>query len=386
MIYNCLDFWNKRRKEMRKKIVSALLCGVMALGSLTACNAENAQKVKELVKNTDVSGLESVEKEIVNSVTGAGVVPTKDRSGNDIKVPSEVKSIISLSPSTTRVLIDLGLALKIVAVDTNSMTYKDYLPSGVKTFDMMNPDNEAIAALKPDLVFTSGMSSVGGASPFKPLVDAGICVADIPSSASIADIGEDIKFIGNCTGKGIEAAALVTAMDASFKLISAACDKIPAEKHKTVLFMMSIPTSDMPTIYTFGSGTYMDEMLTKIGAKNVCGDQKSWVSISIEDAVKMNPDVILTNVDYVEDPVKEIKALKGWENVKAVKNNEVYKVDANLSMQPNNHIVDAALEWVKDIYPDIFSDLSKSIEQALKDTVEKIKGIAGTSETTKAAA
>ena len=40
---------------MRKKIVSALLCGVMALGCLTACNAENAQKVKELVKNTDVS-------------------------------------------------------------------------------------------------------------------------------------------------------------------------------------------------------------------------------------------------------------------------------------------------------------------------------------------
>ena len=214
-----------------------MLCGVMALGCFTACNAENAQKVKELVKNTDVSGLESVEKEIVSSVTGAGVVPTKDRSGNDIKVPSEVKSIVSLAPSTTRVLIDLGLALKIVAVDTNSMAYKDYLPSGVKTFDMMNPDNEAIAALKPDLVFTSGMSSVGGTSPFKSLVDAGICVADIPSSASIADIAEDLKFIGNCTGKGIEAAALATAMDASFKLMSKACESIPAEKKKTVLFM-----------------------------------------------------------------------------------------------------------------------------------------------------
>ena len=367
---------------MRKKIVSALLCGVMTLGCLTACNAENAQKVKELVKNTDVSGLESIEKEIVNSVTGAGVVPTKDRSGNDIKVPAEVKSIVSLAPSTTRILIDLGLALKIVAVDTNSMSYKDYLPSGVKTFDMMNPDNEAIAALKPDLVFTSGMSSVGGASPFKSLVDAGICVADIPSSASIADIAEDIKFIGNCTGKGIEAAALATAMDASFKLMSKACESIPEEKRKTVLFMMNIPTSDSPTIYSFGTGTYMDEMLTKIGAKNACASQQGWVSISIEDAVAMNPDVILTNVDYVEDPVKEIKALKGWENVKAVKNNEVYKVDPNLSMQPNNHVVDAALEWIKDIYPDIFTDLSKNIEKALKDTVEKIKGIAGSNETT----
>jgi len=373
---------------MRKKIVSALLCGVMALGCFTACNAENAQKVKELVKNTDVSGLESVEKDIVNSVTGAGVVPTKDRSGNDIKVPSEVNTIVSLAPSTTRVLIDLGLALKIVAVDTNSMAYKDYLPSGVKTFDMMNPDNEAIAALKPDLVFTSGMSSVGGTSPFKSLVDAGICVADIPSSASIADIAEDLKFIGNCTGKGVEAVALATAMDASFKLMSKACESIPAEKRKTVLFMMNIPTSDSPTIYSFGSGTYMDEMLTKIGAKNACASQQGWVSISIEDAVAMNPDVILTNVDYVEDPVKDIKALKGWENVKAVKNNEVYKVDPNLSMQPNNHVVDGALEWLKDIYPDIFTDLSKNLEKALKDTVEKIKGIAGngTSETTKAAA
>ena len=371
---------------MRKKIVSALLCGIMALGCFAACDAESANKIKELAKNTDVSGLESVEKEIVNSVTGAGVVPSKDRSGNDIKVPAEVNSIVSLAPSTTRILIDLGLALKIVAVDTNSMAYKDYLPSGVKTFDMMNPDNEAIAALKPDIVFTSGMSSVGGSSPFKPLTDAGICVADIPSSVSLAAIAEDIKFIGNCTGKGIEATALATAMDASFKLMSKACENIPEEKRKTVLFMMNIPTSDAPTIYSFGTETYMDEMLTKIGAKNACASQKGWVSISIEDAVAMNPDVILTNVDYVEDPVKDIKALKGWENVKAVKNNAVYKVDPNLSMQPNNNVVEGALEWLKDIYPDIFTDLSKNLEQALKDTVEKIKGIAGTEETTKAAA
>ena len=99
----------------------------------------------------------------------------------------------------------------------------------------------------------------------------------------------------------------------------------------------------------------------------------------------MNPDVILTNVDYVEDPVKEIKALKGWENVKAIKNNEVYKVDPNLSMQPNNHVADAALEWLKDVYPDIFTELSKSLEQSLKEAIEKVKSIAG-SETTKEAA
>lgn len=370
---------------MRNKFISAVLCGVMALSCLTACSAERAQQIKDLAKNTDVSGLESVEKDIVKEITGGGTAPTKDRSGNEIKVPAEVKSIVSLAPSTTRILIDLGLALKIVAVDTNSMSYKEYLPSGVKTFDMMSPDNEAIAALKPDIVFTSGMSSVGGSSPFKSLIDAGICVADIPSSASIADIEEDIKFIGNCTGKGIEATALATAMNASFKLITTATKSISEDKQKTVLFMMSIPTSDAPTIYSFGKGTYLDEMLTMVGAKNACGSQSGWVSISVEDAVAMNPDVILTTVDYVEDPVKDIKALKGWENVKAVKNGEVYKVDANLSMQPNNHVVDAALEWLKDIYPDIFTEMSKSLEKSLKDAVDKIKNIAGVQETKAAA-
>lgn len=367
---------------MVKKLISALLCGLMALCCLTSCDAEQAKKIKELAKNTDFSGLESMEKDIVNSVTGAGEIPSKDRSGTDIKVPAEVNTIVSLSPSTTRILVDLGLALKIVAVDTNSMTYKDYLPSGVKTFDMMNPDIEAIAALKPDIVFTSGISAAGGTSPFKSLVDAGICVADIPSSASLTAIGEDVKFVGNCTGKGLEAAALTAAMDASFSLFSKACESIPEEKHKTVLFMMNIPTSDSPAIYTFGSGTYLNEMLTKIGAKNVCASQQGWVTISIEDAIAMNPDVILTTADYVADPVKDIKALKGWENVKAVKNSEVFKVDSSLAMQPNNHVADAALEWIKDIYPDIFTDISKSIEKALKDTVEKIKGIAGVKETT----
>lgn len=43
---------------------------------------------------------------------------TTDRSGNSITLPEQVESIISMAPSTTRILIDLGLADKIVACDT----------------------------------------------------------------------------------------------------------------------------------------------------------------------------------------------------------------------------------------------------------------------------
>lgn len=97
-------------------------------------------------------------------------------------------------------------------------------------------------------------------------------------------------------------------------------------------------------------------MITAIGAENVTGDQESWVSISEEEAIAMNPDVILTNVDYIEDAVNVIKGSAGWENVNAIKNDEVYYIDAASSNQPNNHVVDAMIEMGKKIYPDQFAD------------------------------
>ena len=97
-------------------------------------------------------------------------------------------------------------------------------------------------------------------------------------------------------------------------------------------------------------------MVTGIGATNVTGDQEGWVSISEEEAIAMNPDVIVTNVNYVEDAVNVIKNAAGWENVNAIKNNEVYYIDADASNQPNNHVVDAMIEMAKKVYPDQFAD------------------------------
>ena len=75
-----------------------------------------------------------------------------------------------------------------------------------------------------------------------------------------------------------------------------------------------------------------------------------------EEAIAMNPDVILTNVDYIEDAVNVIKGGAGWENVNAIKNDEVYYIDATSSNQPNNHVVDAMIEMGKKVYPDQFAD------------------------------
>ena len=159
-----------------KKIFAVILTLAMLVSVATGCSA-----ITDLTQQSGV--LESVGKDVIGDIDIE--IPTKDRAGNDIKVPDKIDKIISMAPSTTQVLIEFGLGDKIVGIDTNSATYIDKLPANVAQFDMMSPDNEAIAALSPDIVFTSGMSSVGGTSPFQSLIDSGVCVADIPSPSSI---------------------------------------------------------------------------------------------------------------------------------------------------------------------------------------------------------
>ena len=354
-----------------KKLVATLVAVATVFSLATGCaKLTDITEISELAENSEVSSLVSEIQDIVDDVNI--IVPTKDRAGNDIKVPEKVETIVSMAPSTTQFLIDLGLGDKIVGIDTNSATYLDKLPANVAQFDMMNPDNEAIAALKPDIVFTSGMSSVGGTSPFQSLIDSCICVADIPSPSSIDGIEEDLKFIGACVGKGVEASAYAKGLGLFMDGVKEQANTIPDEEKKTVLVMMNVPSAEYPTVYTFGKGTYMNEMIEAVGAKNVFADQEGWLAVSVEEVLAANPDIILMDCNWDPNAAEEVKALEGWENVTAIQNGAVYAIDEDLCSRPNQHIAEAVIEWGKVIYADKFGDFSKSIDDFTNDLIEDI--------------
>ena len=348
----------QKGKIMKKKHLTLIVAFVLMLGLLSGCGntAANEETTSEEAKVTTEAATEAATEADKPDIDVKSGVIMNDRSGNEITVPDEVNKIISMAPSTTRFLIDLGLADKIIAIDTNSAAYIDSLSSSVKQFDMMAPDNEALVAMEPDIIFTSGMSNVGGDDAFQPARDAGICVADIPSSTSFDDIAKDLEFIAAAVHAEEKAAPIIKDFQDKIAEIKKIGDGI-SEK-KTILFEISLPSADYPSIYTFGSGTYLDEMITTIGAKNVAGDQQSWISVSEEDAIAMNPDVIITNVNYVNDPEGAILIAEGWEEVTAIKNQAVYYIDADSSNQPNNHVVDAMIQMAKYVYPDEFSSFS----------------------------
>ena len=193
------------------------------------------------------------------------------------------------------------------------------------------------------------MSYIEG-NPYAALVNMGVCVVVIPSSSSIEAIKEDIIFTAECVSADAtaEAQKIVDDMQAQIDEIAAIGSTITEKK--TVMFEVSA----LPSIYSFGKGTFLDEMITIVGAENVFGDQEGWIGVTEEDAVKANPDVILTSAEYMGDPVAEILQRGGWENVTAIQNKAVYYVDNGASSHPNHRIIEALQEMAEYIYPDAY--------------------------------
>ncbi len=269
-----------------------------------------------------------------------------DRAGNKVEVPNKIEKIISTAPSNTEIIADLGFADKLVAVDKYSENIAG-VSKDVTKIDFSNPDSEAIIGLEPDLIIASGHNKTGsGEDPFKLVSESGIPVVYLPSSDSIGGIYKDIEFISNILDVKDKGNELVSDMKRQIDDISKVGATI--EDKKSVYFEIS----PAPNLYTFGEGTFLNEMIEIIGAKNVFVDEKSWLSPSGEAVINKNPDVILTNVNYIDNPVDEIKNRDGFENITAVKNGDIYQIDTDSSSRPSNHIILALKQMAKAVYPE----------------------------------
>ncbi|MFV0527294.1 MAG: ABC transporter substrate-binding protein [Lachnospiraceae bacterium] len=272
---------------------------------------------------------------------------TEDRQGNAITLPETVERVMTAGPSNTEILIGLGYADNIIAADTYSENVEG-LPADTPLFDMTAPDVEKILELKPDVILVTGMVQVAGDDPYKSFKDAGICVIYIPSSNSIASIEEDIAFVAAVMGDASKSDAVIAEMEQKIAEIKAVGDTI--EDKKSVYFEIAAA----PDMYSFGKGVFLNEMIEIIGAENILQDQDEWVAVADEEVLSSNPDVILTSVNYIENPTEEIAARPGWEAITAVKNQAVYSIDTDASNNPSQNIVKALEEMAKAVYPEYY--------------------------------
>ncbi len=272
-----------------------------------------------------------------------------DPSGAEITVPDTIESIVVLAPSITEMVIALGRGDAITGCDAQSVGLEG-LPADLPAFDMLEPDMEQLLALKPDLLLVSNMSLYDQESPFQQAVDMGVCVACVPNAESIEGIYGDISFLAKLLGEQKAGETLADTLKSEIDEI-AAVGKTITDK-KTVYFEIAAA----PDLYSFGDGVYINEMIEIIGAENILASQKGWIPVKEEDVVAQNPDVILTNVNYIDAPVDEILSRAGWEGVTAVEDGAVYYIDNQSSNLPNQNIVKALRQMAEAVYPEYFGN------------------------------
>lgn len=272
---------------------------------------------------------------------------TKTEPNPSVEEKTEVSRIISTSPSNTEILVGLGLTDKLVAVDTYS-TDIEGLSAEIPQLELSNPDAETILGLKPDLIITSEINQVGNAeNPFSVLEESGITVLYMPTSTSIEGIYSDIEKIAAATGTVAQGEALISGMKEKVSTISEIAATIPESERKTVYFEIS----PAPSLFTFGQDTFLNEIIELVGATNIFGNETGWISPSEETILKDDPDVILSNVNYIENPIEEIKGRAGWENLTAVKENQIFMINTNAASRPSQNVIIALEEMAQAIYP-----------------------------------
>ena len=267
-----------------------------------------------------------------------------DDRGIEVTFEEVPETIISLQPSNTEILFELGVGEQIVGA-TDYDTYPEAAQKIERVSTSTVIDAERVVALNPDVViaYTSGDEA-----QITQLEDAGLKVFVIASATSFDDVYTDIiqlSEVMNVEEKGEEVVADIKAQ------IAAVQEKTNTLETKKKVYYEVSPA---PDIWTTGSDTFQQEIMDHAGVENTFADQKSWLSVTEEDVITRNPEVIITPATYMENAVDEILGRAGWDKIQAIANKEVYLVDGDIMSRPGPRIGEAVEIMAQSVYPELF--------------------------------
>lgn len=251
------------------------------------------------------------------------------------------KRIVSLMPSNTEILYELGLGKDVVGVSTVDDYPKD-VKKGKEQFDTMNLNKEALLKVKPDLILAHESQKGSSKKVLDSLEKNGVKVVYVKDAQSLDQTYETFKQIGKVTGREHEANELV---DETKHNVEKVIKSVPRHHRSQSVFM---EVSSKPEIYTAGKHTFFDDMLAQLDAKNSFSNIEGWKPVDKESIIKKNPDILISTEGLSKsDYYKVIKKRDGFRQIKAVKNGRIETVDGDEISRPGPRI-DEGLKQLRD--------------------------------------
>lgn len=250
----------------------------------------------------------------------------------EITVKRKPTAIVSLSPAATEMLYAIGAGHQVKAVDE----YSNYPPGAPMTkLDGLDPNVEAIASYKPDLVVVSEDTT----SLNRQLKALGIPVLYQPAPTTLAQDYAEYTQLGKATGNLAAATREVSTIGSEIASIRAG---VP-EQDRGASYYYEV---GVDPYYSVTDSTFVGSLLGSLGLHSIADAAKGAASsggypeLNAEFIVKANPDYIfLADTICCHQSSSTVARRPGWSEMTAVKRHRVLGLNDNIASRWGPRIV-----------------------------------------------
>jgi len=233
---------------------------------------------------------------------------------------AEPLKIVSLGPYITENLCLLGLEKNIVGL---TIYDREEIKKGKEIIGtLLEPNIEKIVSLEPDIVI--GSKEGNRQEHIEKLKKLGIKTLVLDQLFTFEDICKNFITLGETLNCKDRAEEIIKEVNKRLKNIENITAK--EKKKKKIFFILGFKP-----LFTTGKNTYINKAIQYAGGVNIFGDiNKKWFSVSVEDVIKKNPEIII----FLTMEEEQILLWERLKDTDAVKNKKIFSIEPTVIGSP----------------------------------------------------
>lgn len=332
-----------------KKTIRLLLAMVLMLSIMTACSKPNTDEGNKESNQTIYSNTDTAD--------SSAYPMTFHNYGREVTVTKKPEKVLTLGPNCTELFAALGLEDYIVGrslINHSRGPLEEYADAvnSIPELNYASATREAILTSGADFIYALDWEIGEEGCNIEEVSGYGMNVY-VNSATTLEEQYQEILDLGKIFGVEERAEAFVADQKARIEAIQ---EKLKDQEPVDVL----VYDSGKDGVFTC-SGINFESLLIDLAAgNNLFADltEKQWVTVSYEEVLVRNPDVILIH-DYdspsVEEKIAEIKANPSLSELDCVKN-ERFAIISLESVLAGNRMAYSVEKMAKEFYPHIFNE------------------------------
>lgn len=269
-----------------------------------------------------------------------------DGAGRTVEVPDNPQRVVTLAPSITEIVFELGQQhrLKGVTQFSNYPPEASLLP---KVGSYIHLDLEKIVALNPDICIAT---KDGNPIAVIERLEALNIPVYVVNPRNFETVMSTLQDLGNLFNSGAQAKALIKNLTQRLQRIKTRVATV--NERPSLFFQIGVSP-----IVSVGTDTFIHELITLAGAKNLAAGPKDYPRFSKEEVLALMPEVIIITSMARGEIFEKVRAdWSSWTQLPAAQNNRILMINSDLVDRPSPRLITGLEQLTELIHPGLFAE------------------------------